>query len=167
MFLHSPKRPSVHAHYQFRCDDDATNACVPLVDPYGCRKILADTIIGLPRDCSHNLIGTSSHADWRKCRMTNRFCRAPYFSSLASHPELVRKQEVGWVFRKSLVKSNWWSLLCVCLVKIYAVGGWRFSQCRDRKINFYHSFYRLRTSWTSSGCKLAVAGCLSNLRDWS
>lgn len=51
--------------YQFFCDDDdSTNICAPLEDPYGCRKTLAVTIIGLPRDGSRNLFGKSSHADW-------------------------------------------------------------------------------------------------------
>lgn len=40
-----------------------------------------------------------------KCRVTNRFCRAAYFSRPAPHPELVKKQEVQRVFGKPLVKS--------------------------------------------------------------
>lgn len=55
---------SILARYQFRRDvDDSTNICAPLEGPYGCRKTLAVTIIGLPRDRSRNLFGTSSHAD--------------------------------------------------------------------------------------------------------
>lgn len=95
------------AHYQFRCDnDDLANICAPLEDHYGCRKTLAVTIIGLPRDRLRNLFGTSSRADWWNVawQMTF-FCRTAYFSSLAIHSELMKRQEVQWVFGKPLVKS--------------------------------------------------------------
>lgn len=97
-------------HYQFRCDnDDLANICAPLEDPYGCRKTLAVTIIGL-------LTGPLAQPLWHvftcwlmKCRMTNDFffCRSAYFSSLATHSELMKRQEVQWVFGKPLVKSYW------------------------------------------------------------
>lgn len=95
-----------------------------------------------------------------KCRMTNRFCRAPYFPSLASHPELVRKQEVGWVFGKPLVKSYWCRLLITEPLSV----SWKSTpllrhvsiSAGTKKIK--HGDISPRTNRTISGRTLAVAG---------